>query len=72
METFQHFEGRCRLYDVLIRYRPKHVWMSPRCKAWCKWNQFNAGRSLKAAEKVLRARKDDIVHLMLCGAVFAH
>ena len=60
------------MYDVLIRLRPRHVWMSPRCKAWCKWSQFNAGRSLKAAEKVLRAREDDLVHLMLCGAVFAH
>ena len=66
------FEGRCKLYDVLIRFRPRHIWMSPRCKAWCKWSQFNAGRSLKAAEKVLRAREEDAVHLMLCGAVFAH
>ena len=66
------FEGRCKLYDVLIRFRPRHIWMSPRCKAWCKWSQFNAGRSLKAAEKVLRAGEEDAVHLMLCGAVFAH
>ena len=64
------FEGRTNLYHVLFRYRPRNVWMSPKCKAWCKWNQFNANRSPEMANRVMRARQDDENHLLLCEAVF--
>ena len=63
-------DGRQRLYDVLFFLRPKHVWMSPKCKAWCKWSQFNAARSLEGARKVMIAREEDEIHLQLCEAVF--
>ena len=64
------FEGRAKLYHVLFRYRPRNVWMSPKCKAWCRWNQFNANRSPEMANKVMRARQEDECHLLLCEAVF--
>ena len=51
-----HADGRQKLFDMLFFLRPKHAWMSPKCKAWCKWSQFNAGRSLQGAEKVLIAK----------------
>ncbi len=63
-------EGRMRLYDLLIRFQPRDVWMSPVCKAWCKWNQFNASKSPEAAQRVMEARQQDEVHLKLCSAVF--
>ena len=63
------YEGRCELYKVLRR-SPKHIWTSPKCKAWCKWSQFNANRSLEAAQKVCQAQEDDEVHLLLCAALF--
>jgi hypothetical protein len=43
-----NFEGRAQLYHVLFKYRPRNIWMSPKCKAWCRWNQFNANRSADA------------------------
>ena len=63
-------EGRARLYHVLFRYRHRNVWMSPKCKAWCRWNQFNANRSPEMANRVMRARQEDESHLLLCEAVF--
>ena len=63
------YEGRCQLYKVL-RSSPKHIWTSPKCKAWCKWSQFNANRSLEAAQRVCQAQEDDEVHLLLCAALF--
>ena len=62
-------EGRCELYKVLRSF-PKHIWTSPKCKAWCKWSQFNANRSLEAAQRVCQAQEDDEVHLLLCAALF--
>ena len=64
------YDNRCKLYDVIIRHRPKHIWMAPKCKAWNKWAQFNASRSSETAQKVMQAREDDLVHLQLCAAIF--
>eukprot|EP00435_Cladocopium_sp_Y103_P029622 s3705_g7.t1 len=63
------YEGRCQLYRIL-RSGPKHIWLAPKCKAWCKWNQFNASRSIETAQKVYQAQDDDLVHLLLCAALF--
>ena len=65
-------EGRQKLYHVLFYHRPRHVWMSPRCRAWCKWSQFNASKSAESARRVMLARSDGEVHLLLCEAVFLH
>ena len=64
------YEGRCRLYDILFQCKPRHIWMSPKCTAWSKWNIFNAGKSTEMAQKVMRARGADEIHLLLCEAVF--
>ena len=69
--NLSYYEGRCKLYDVLYRCRPRHVWLSPKCQAWCKWNQFNASKSPEMARKVLEAQSEDLVHLQICEAVFA-
>ena len=39
-----YYECRSRWYDILFRCRPRHVWLSPKCKAWCRSNQFNASK----------------------------
>eukprot|EP00434_Breviolum_minutum_P043038 symbB.v1.2.038338.t1/scaffold5931.1/size27163/1 len=66
----QYFENRCKLYDLLMSSRPGHVWVAPRCTAWCKWNQFNMQLSVELAEKIMRAREEDEVHLLLCAALY--
>ena len=62
-------EGRKKLYDRLWNFRPGHVWMSPKCRAWCRWSIFNMHRSISSAQKVLTSREDDLVHLLLCSAI---
>ena len=66
------FEGRCKLYHCLFQIRPRNIWLSPKCKAWCKWAQFNMMRSMSTAEKIVDARERDEVHLLLCDAIFRH
>ena len=63
-------EGRCRLYDKLTTELPMHVWLSPKCRAWCRWNVFNMNRNPKTAYRIMKARKEDLVHLLLCDAIF--
>ena len=62
--------GRFRLYERLLRLRPKHVWLSPKCKAWCRWNEFNRHKTPELARRIMLDREEDQVHLMLCDAVF--
>ncbi len=65
-------DGRQKLYEYLMRYQPRDVWMSPSCKAWCRWNQFNASKSPEAARKVMNARDHETIHMLLCNAVCQH
>ena len=65
-----YYEGRCNLYEIMYRCRPRNVWLSPKCKAWRRWNQLNACKSQELAKRVVEAQSDDQVHLMLCEAVF--
>ena len=63
-------EGQRKLWDVLQETQPKHVWLSPSCRAWCSWNNLNASRSDQAAARVRQMRQDDEVHLQLCAKIF--
>ena len=63
-------EGRHRLYEKLFTELPLHAWLSPKCRAWCRWNVFNMNRNPKTAIRVMKARKEDLVHLLLCDAIF--
>ena len=62
--------NRFKLYDMLIRYRPRNLWLAPSCKAWCKWAQFNSMRSPDLARKIQSLRDDEQVHLLLVDALF--
>ena len=63
-------EGRQRPYERLLRSLPRNIWLSPKCRAWCRWNIFNMSKSPETAQRIFQAREDDRVHLLLCDAVF--
>ena len=64
------FDGRCKLYDVLWAIKPLHIWVSPKCGPWSKWNQLNVCKSEKLANQIHQERKSENVHLLLCDALF--
>lgn len=64
--------GRFKLYDRLDQDLPLHAWLSPKCRAWCRWSTFNMHKSVENAHKVIQARENDKVHLLLCDAVFQY
>eukprot|EP00435_Cladocopium_sp_Y103_P019613 s385_g4.t1 len=63
-------DGRAKLYDRLLQLLPRDIWLAPKCRAWCRWNEFNRHRSVHLAQKIIRDRENDQVHLLLCDAVF--
>ena len=64
------FEGRTRLYEFLWIFKPSHLWLSPKCGPWSKWNRLNGQKSIALAQKILSDRVDENVHLLLSDALF--
>ena len=65
-------DGRRKLFQVVVRDRPKNLWYSPVCAPWCKWNQFNASKSLALCEKVLNDRWENLWQLCLAVVLFRY
>ena len=64
------FGGRCRLYDLLWIYRPKHIWLAPRCGPWSMWSRLNMNKSQRLLTQITADRQSESVHLWLCDALF--
>ena len=65
-------EGRRKMFQILVRERPEDLWYSPVCAPWCKWNQFNAAKSLALCEKVLNDRWESLWQLCLAVVLFRY
>ena len=63
------FVGRCALYDELWKKRPKHIWVSPKCGPWCTWSRLNMMKSQSLAQRILKDRRLENIHLRLCSAL---
>ena len=63
------FEGQCNLLKMIIRFRPKHIWLAPECAPWCQWNKFNSLRSVESWNKVHRSQEESRNHLRFCAFV---
>ena len=60
------FEGQVKLLVMILRLKPKHIWMAPEYFPWCAWNQFNAFRSMSCYQKISKSQEQSKIHLKLC------
>ena len=59
-------EGRRELFALVIRHRPRHIWVSPVCGPWSSWSNFNSQRSLEAWDHVNDERWMMLIQIALC------
>lgn len=64
--------GRMKLFQDLIKFRPKHLWYSPVCKPWCKWSQYNEQKSIELQAKIFHDRLDHLWQVALGIVLFRH
>ena len=64
------FVGRCALYDQLWKFRPRHVWLAPKCGPWSNWSRLNMGKSITLESKILQERHSEKIHLQVCSGLF--
>jgi len=67
-----HTEGRRELFAMVIRHRPRHIWMSPTCGPWSKWSAFNSQRSLQAWDQNQSDRLLMLTQIALCLVLSRH
>ena len=65
-------DGRRKLFTLLLRQCPRHVWVSPVCGPWGQWSNFNSSRSLQAWDRVHEARWDMLSQVALCVVLCRH
>ena len=58
-------EGRAKLFQLLCRHRPKHIWYSPVCGPWSSWSQLNASRSLYHQQEYQNKRNTMLYQIAL-------
>ena len=63
------FSGQVELLRMIVRLRPKNVWVAPECAPWCAWNRFNSARSRFAFHQVKQSQEQSREHLRLCAFV---
>ena len=61
----QTSEGRQRLFHVLVKHKPKHVWFSPKCGPWSSWSNLNGSKSLEAWDELQNNRLQHIDQIAL-------
>ena len=59
-------EGRSKLFQAVGRHQPRNIWMSPICKPWSGWSQFNSRRSLEGWDKIHAERQENLIQVALC------
>eukprot|EP00435_Cladocopium_sp_Y103_P021824 s3570_g5.t1 len=65
-------EGRRVLFTTLLRFCPKHVWVSPTCGPWGMWSNFNSLRSIQSWDKIHAARWEMLCQVALCLVLCRH
>ena len=57
--------SRQNLFAHVVAERPEHLWISPECRPWCKWSEFNSARSEESLFKILQERETSLWQICL-------
>lgn len=65
-------EGRQKLFEQVLMYRPKNIWFSPTCGPWSAWSNFNSNRSLESFDLIQQQRQELFYQLALGIVLLRH
>ena len=63
------FAGRQRLWDVIEKYQPEHIWMAPECGPWGGWNHLNKFKSVQLYDAIQAKQDSQLPHVRLCAKI---
>ena len=62
--------GRQKLFQLMVRHRPKNVWYSPVCGPWGSWSHLNMGKSLQGYHDVMQKRASNLWQVSLAVVLY--
>ena len=63
------FIDRQRLWDVIEKYQPEHIWMAPECGPWGGWNHLNKFKSIQLYDAIKAKQDSQLPHAKLCARI---
>ena len=58
-------EGRHQMFQVVLKYRPRHIWFSPKCGPWSGWSNLNGSKSIQAWDALQQSRLQHLDQIAL-------
>ena len=65
-------QGRNKLFEIIVRQSPEHVWFSPVCGPWSPWSCLNENKSLEQFDKINHQRSQNLYQLALGVVLLRH
>ena len=65
-------QGRNKLFEIIIRQSPEHVWFSPVCGPWSPWSCLKENKSLEQFDKINHQRSQNLYQLALGVVLLRH
>ena len=60
-------EGQAKLWSVINKHQPLHIWVAPECGPWSGWNHLNMYKSIHLFDQVCKKRREQLKHIELCS-----
>ena len=64
--------SREKLFKLVCRHRPRHLWYSPTCGPWSSWSQLNASKSLEHQQWYQEKRHSLLYQIALGIVLYRH
>ena len=64
--------GRRQLFETIVTYKPKHVWLSPTCGPWCSWSVLNESKSMMMFQNIQQLREEHLYQIALGIVLLRH
>ena len=61
---------RKKLFEILIRHTPEHLWYSPVCAPWCMWSFLNCTKNIDTGLKIMEQRWQNLWQLSLAVVLY--
>ena len=65
-------EGRQKLFQVVLKHRPRHIWFSPKCGPWSGWSNLNGSKSIQAWDMLQQSRLQHLDQVALGIVLMRH
>ena len=60
------FAGRQKLWNVIEKFQPEHIWVAPECGPWGGWNHLNKCKSPEMFDRIQEKQDQQMPHARLC------